>query len=145
MCFVFCSLYLSYPIHHGSYTCHLSTLNPNTVSPVRACLSIWLDRFCGGQKEDERGPLSKLYLCLMLLKFSNATSFIDWQLGTQLPRQTWLFSAPLEKVHWVFLQPWATPQIFNVRKLLLRLLLLKKERMTKKVHCVIGSRFNICS
>jgi hypothetical protein len=30
----------------------------NTVLPVRACLSIWLERFRGSQKEDERGPLS---------------------------------------------------------------------------------------
>ncbi len=39
-------------------TCHLSTLNYNTVSPVRACLSIWKERFHGTQKEDDRGPQS---------------------------------------------------------------------------------------
>ncbi len=39
-------------------TCHLTTLKYNTVSLVRACLSIWLERFRGSQNEDERGPLS---------------------------------------------------------------------------------------
>ncbi len=29
-----------------------------TVSPVRACLIIWRERFRGSQKEDDRGPLS---------------------------------------------------------------------------------------
>ncbi len=35
----------------------ISLLFTNTVvSPVRACLSIWLERFRGSQKEDERRP-----------------------------------------------------------------------------------------
>ncbi len=32
----------------------ISLLLTNTVSPVRACLSIWLGRFRGSQKEDKR-------------------------------------------------------------------------------------------
>ncbi len=34
----------------------------NNVSWVRACLSIWLERFRGSQKEDERGPFRLLFL-----------------------------------------------------------------------------------
>ncbi len=49
--------------------CHLciSLLLTNTVSPVRACVSIWLERFRGTQKEDDRGPLS-------------INSSLDWRL-----------------------------------------------------------------
>ncbi len=39
------------PLLLGSY------LPSNTVSPVRACLSIWCVRFRGTQKEDDCGPL----------------------------------------------------------------------------------------
>jgi hypothetical protein len=46
--------------HHGSvwllYV--ISLLLTNTVSPVRACLIIWWERFRGTQKEDDRWPLS---------------------------------------------------------------------------------------
>ncbi len=48
------------PSHHGSLwllpviCLHLT----NTVSPKRACLSIWLERFRGSQKEDKHEPLS---------------------------------------------------------------------------------------
>ncbi len=35
-----------------------STLRYNTVSRVRACLSIWLERFRETQKENKRGPIS---------------------------------------------------------------------------------------
>jgi hypothetical protein len=35
-----------------------SQLLTNTVSPGRPCLIIWWERFCGTQKEDDRGPLS---------------------------------------------------------------------------------------
>jgi hypothetical protein len=35
----------------------ISLLLTNTVSPVRACLSIQLERFRRAQKEDDRGPL----------------------------------------------------------------------------------------
>jgi hypothetical protein len=46
----------------GSCTCHLSTLKYcNTVSPVRACLITWWERFRETQKEDDRGPLSIHY------------------------------------------------------------------------------------
>ncbi len=46
--------------HHGIVWLLLviSPLLTNAVSRVRACLSIWLERFRGSQKEDERGPLS---------------------------------------------------------------------------------------
>ncbi len=48
------------PGHHGSVWLLpvISLLLANTVSPVRACLIIWWERFCGTQKEDDRGPLS---------------------------------------------------------------------------------------
>jgi hypothetical protein len=55
--FAFCRLYSSSPSHHGSVW-HLPVILTNTVSWVRACLSIWFKRFRGSQKEDERGPLS---------------------------------------------------------------------------------------
>jgi hypothetical protein len=48
----FCRLYLS--SHHGSVGL-LSDIFTNTVSPVRSCLSIWVERFCWNQKEDELG------------------------------------------------------------------------------------------
>ncbi len=52
------------PSQHGSdwLLPVISLLLTNTVSPVRACLSTWLERFRGNQKEDERGPLSRDYL-----------------------------------------------------------------------------------
>jgi hypothetical protein len=43
-------------------TCHLYT---NTVSPKRACLIIWWERFRGTQKEDDCGPLSIQSLSLV--------------------------------------------------------------------------------
>ncbi len=39
-------------------TCHLSTLNEHCIAGVGFCLIIWWKRFCGTQKEDDRGPLS---------------------------------------------------------------------------------------
>ncbi len=46
--------------HHGKFWLPhvISPVVTNTGSPVGACQSIWLDRFLGTQKEDERGPLS---------------------------------------------------------------------------------------
>ncbi len=59
--FVFCRLYSSSPPpgHHGSAWLLpvISLLITNTVSRVRACLSVRLERFLGTQKEDDRGPL----------------------------------------------------------------------------------------
>jgi hypothetical protein len=48
------------PSHHGSVWLLpvISLLLAKTVSPVRACLIIWRERFRGNQKEDDRGPLS---------------------------------------------------------------------------------------
>ncbi len=48
------------PSHHSSVWLLpvISLLLNNTVLPVRTCLSIWWERFCGTQKEDDRGPLS---------------------------------------------------------------------------------------
>jgi hypothetical protein len=59
--FIFCCLYPSPPPrHHGSVWVLpvISLLLANTVSPVRACLIIWWERFRGTQKADDRGPLS---------------------------------------------------------------------------------------
>ncbi len=56
--FVFCRLYplsLQPSRQCLATTCHLWT---NTISQMRACLSIGLERFRGSQTEDERGPLS---------------------------------------------------------------------------------------
>jgi hypothetical protein len=58
MYFIFLS---SLPLlHHDSIWVLpvISLLLANTVSPVRACLIIWLERFCGTLKEDDRWPLS---------------------------------------------------------------------------------------
>jgi hypothetical protein len=60
MYFVFCRLYPFPPATtavFGYYLPVISLLLYNTVSRVRAFLSIWLERFRGSQKEDERGPL----------------------------------------------------------------------------------------
>jgi hypothetical protein len=59
MYFVFCRLYSSSPRPPSSvWLLHvISLLITNTVSLVRACLSIRLERFPGTQKEDDRGPL----------------------------------------------------------------------------------------
>ncbi len=56
--------------HHGSVWLLpvISLLLTNTVSLVRACLSIWLERFRGSQKEDERVPLS-IKSSLIQIKF----------------------------------------------------------------------------
>ncbi len=66
--FVFCRLYPFSPQLPGH--CFvlpvISLLLTNIVSPpvrLRACLSSWLERFRGTQKEDERGPLSIHSLC----------------------------------------------------------------------------------
>ncbi len=42
----------------GSYLSSLYSVLTNNVSPVRACLIIWLQRFRRTQKEDNRGLLS---------------------------------------------------------------------------------------
>ncbi len=48
------------PQHHGSIWLApgISLLLTSTASPVRACVSIWLERFRGNQKEGVHGPLS---------------------------------------------------------------------------------------
>ncbi len=38
----------------------ISILLTNIVTPVRACLIIWLERFRGTKKEDDRGPINTL-------------------------------------------------------------------------------------
>ncbi len=50
----------STPSHHSNVLLLnvITLLITNTVSPVRACLPIWLKRFRESQKEDERGLLS---------------------------------------------------------------------------------------
>ncbi len=57
--FVFCRLYPVSPSHHGSVwvLLFIFLLLSNTVSPMRAYLITWWERFRGTQKEDERGPL----------------------------------------------------------------------------------------
>jgi hypothetical protein len=64
--FVFCRLYSSSPSHHSSVwlITVISLLLPNTVSPVRTCLSIWLERFRGSQKKAQRVPLSMIIIPL---------------------------------------------------------------------------------
>ncbi len=60
----------------------ISLLLTNTVSPARACLIIWLERFRGTQKEDDRGPLSIHYSILSgfnNLNFSFQTSVLRHQ------------------------------------------------------------------
>ncbi len=60
MYFFLSSLPLPPPSHHGSVWLLpvISLVLTYTESAVRTCLSIWLERFRGSQKEDERGPLS---------------------------------------------------------------------------------------
>ncbi len=59
MHFVFCHLYPFFP--QPTRQClgpDISLLINSTVSPVRACLIVWWERFRGTQKEDDRGPHS---------------------------------------------------------------------------------------
>jgi hypothetical protein len=60
MCFVFCRIYPSSPMPPRQCLAPTvplkSLLLTNTVSQVRACLSIWLERFRGTQNGDEHGP-----------------------------------------------------------------------------------------
>jgi hypothetical protein len=53
------------PSHHSSVWVLpiISLLLTNTLSPMRACLSICWERFRGTQKEDDRGPLIFNPLC----------------------------------------------------------------------------------
>ncbi len=56
--------WLIYSYNGANVFCFLSSLPllpPATVSPVRACLSMWLERFRGSQKEDELWPLSSQF------------------------------------------------------------------------------------
>ncbi len=57
MYFVSCRLYLFYP-QPPRLIPVISLFLTTTVWAVRACLSIWWERFRESQKEDERGPLS---------------------------------------------------------------------------------------
>ncbi len=57
LCHSVFSLAISYFIATAAvFASYLSSLYilTNTVSPIRACLSIWLERLRGSQKEDER-------------------------------------------------------------------------------------------
>ncbi len=57
----FSVVFTSSPLSHRGYVWALpviSLLLTNNVSPVRAWLSIWWERFRGTQKEDDRGTLS---------------------------------------------------------------------------------------
>ncbi len=58
-CFLSSLPYFPSLSHHGSVWVLpiISLLLTCIVSPVRACLFIWLERLCGTQKEDECGPL----------------------------------------------------------------------------------------
>jgi hypothetical protein len=74
MAFVFCRLFpfsLQLPRQCLGPTCHLSILLTNAVSPVRACISIWWERFRGTQKKDELEPLCIHPLCA-------SRSRVDW-------------------------------------------------------------------
>ncbi len=64
----FVRLYPSSPNHHGSVWLLpvIPLLLANTVSRVRVCQSIWLERFRGSQKKDELGPLSIFYFMVMM-------------------------------------------------------------------------------
>ncbi len=59
---VLCVFTPSHPATTAAFKSYLSSLHvyslTNTVSPLRACLSIWWERFRDSQKEYDRGPLS---------------------------------------------------------------------------------------
>ncbi len=71
-----CRLYPSSPSHRGSVWLLpvISLLLTNIVSRVRACLSLWLERFRGSQKQDERVP--SWYIIPLWL---NIRDDRDWQ------------------------------------------------------------------
>ncbi len=77
MYFVFCRLYPCPPSHRGSVwpLLIISLLLTNTVSAVRACLSIWLERFRGTQKEDQRGPLFTVWVVVIRFRLSAPLSW----------------------------------------------------------------------
>ncbi len=81
MYFVFCRLYSSSPQSPRQYlspTSHvLSLLFNNTVSPVRACLSIWLRRGCvGAERKTSVGPGLLVFNSFMIKTRSRSPALI---------------------------------------------------------------------
>jgi hypothetical protein len=76
MYFDFCRLYPSFT--QPAVGPVISLLLTSTVLPVRACLSIWLERFRVSQKWDDRGPLRIFNSSLFDLKsfFSFSAVFL---------------------------------------------------------------------
>ncbi len=66
MYFDFCRLYPPPPSHHGSVWLLpvLSLFLTNTVSPVRACLSIWLESCFVGAKWSSKGIQSSIFITI---------------------------------------------------------------------------------
>jgi hypothetical protein len=103
----------------GNVFCFLSSLSPpppshpdsvwlpvisplliNTVSPVRACLSIWLERFRGSQKEDERGALSIHSSMLFVQGPPSLISYISLCPGEALHVPWWVITRPWQSRGW---------------------------------------------
>ncbi len=98
MYFIFRHLYPFSPSHQGSVWVlpAISLLLKNTVSPVRACPIIWLERFRGTQKDDDRGPFS----------IQSSLAFIQgwrWRCFKVEYRQNWyIFRAyPSKKIFYI--------------------------------------------
>ncbi len=89
MYFFFCRLYLLSVI---------PLLLSNTVSPVRICQSIWLERFRGTQKEDDRRPLNIQSSLKTVISVSLSTDKCTlWYLFSKLPLSNtfrWWVSRP---------------------------------------------------
>ncbi len=72
----------------------ISLLLSNTVSPVRACLIIWWERFRGAQKEDGRGPLS-IQSSLIYTTQYTYTVHANWYIHIIL----WIYDVNVNKHH----------------------------------------------
>ncbi len=89
----FCRLYPFSPSYHGTVRVLpvISLLLINTVSPVRACLTIWWERFVRTQEEDDRGPLTiQSYLVLPLLSSIRQSLWAHLDSGELVSANTYL-------------------------------------------------------
>ncbi len=113
------------PSHGSVWLLHVtSLLLTNTVSPVRTCPmpnaphcpSIWLERFCGSQREDERGPLSIQSSLVGALQFSASKRtwrFQHSQPGTVDGNHPQLFHGRMKGItpHFSVLLFWSVPAL----------------------------------
>jgi hypothetical protein len=74
----------------------ISLLLTNTVLPVRACQSIWLERFHGSEKEDERGWASFVLFAIVLY---NMYCIFNLLINLAISYMYWIYCNPCFTVH----------------------------------------------